>query len=126
MQGLLLAEALDRVRNDWEHRMFLLVATADATGGTKIACRTGFLVRIVQLCHTLTSSPAREPVLRRESALKTKWTSWRPQSIFLQTGPSRLARERTDHDLRHQQRGTIPKVLNQRQKEKTREKQPFL
>ena len=93
-----------------------LGATVDATRETEVCNSTSFLFRIVQLCQARQRSSAREPVLRRECALKK--VDKLASTVKLLADRSFWDRSRSPRSSKK----TIPKVQNRREKEKKREK----
>ena len=68
LQCLPLAEALERVRNDQEHRMFHWVQLFRQPGHQRAIFCTTFLVKFVQLSEAIRGGSFSQPVFRGQSA----------------------------------------------------------
>ena len=68
LQCLPLAEALDRVRNDQEHRMFHWAQLFMQPGHQRAISAPAFLVKFVQLSKAIRGSSFSQPVIRGQSA----------------------------------------------------------
>ena len=112
MQGLPLAEALDRVRNDQEHRMFHWVQLLMQPGQQRSLSAPAFSSELSKGAQPANQSS-------EVKTLASKVDNLASTVNFLRTYPSREEKEGTDPDLRNQRR-EIPMVVNGRDKERAR------